>query len=125
MKRTIEEVANSTQQNGTIYYDQNAKRLKLESQKIGDFIVNALDAIHFRFAGDEQFFGPKFAHQIFGEKEQIRGYEGLSVDITLSPKFLVPLIQVSYEKKAPIFAISPDNVEEKLKDYYGKIYTDP
>lgn len=63
MKRTIEEVAqNSTQKNGDAFYDKNAKRLKLESQKIGDFIVNSIDAIHFKFADSDQFFAPKFTH---------------------------------------------------------------
>lgn len=52
------------------------------------------------------------------------GYEGLSVDITLSRKFMVPLVQISWQKKAPAFA-NIDNIEEKLRDHYGEIYTDP
>ena len=51
------------------------------------------------------------------------GYEGLQVDITLSPKFLVPLVRVTYEKKAPSFA-AIDKIEEKLRDHYGTIYTE-
>lgn len=37
---------------------------------------------------------------------------------------MVPLVQITWEKKAPSFT-SIDNIEEKLRDYYGKIYTDP
>lgn len=51
------------------------------------------------------------------------GYEGLSIDITLSQKFMVPLVKVSYTKKAPLFA-NIDNIEKKLEDHYGKLYTD-
>lgn len=71
----------------------------------------------------DQFFSPVYTHQIFGEKEQIQGYEGLCVDVTLSPKFLIPLIRISYSKKAPSFA-PIDDIEAKFKDHYGKIYTD-
>jgi hypothetical protein len=41
-----------------------------------------------------------FTHQVFGENEQITGYEGLAIDIKLSEKFLVPLVKISYTKKA-------------------------
>ena len=93
---------------------------------MGDFIVNAKDSIHFRIGGDSQkWFAPKYTHQIFDEKEQIKGYEGLSVEMTLSPKYLVPLVQIHFTKKAPSFALNIDNIEEKLRDHFGKIYTDP
>ena len=52
------------------------------------------------------------------------GYEGLSIDITLSSKFLVPLVEIMYTKKAPACA-NIDEIEDKLRDHYGKIYTDP
>lgn len=45
------------------------------------------------------------------------------MDVTLSPKFLVPFIRISYSKKAPAFA-PIDDIEAKFKDHYGKIYTD-
>ena len=35
----------------------------------------------------------------------------------------MPLVQISYTKKAPSFA-PIDDIEAKLKDHYGKIYTD-
>lgn len=57
---------------------------------------------------------------------QIIGYEGLSIDITLSSKFLVPLVQISYTKIAPSGAKDQiDDIEGKLRDHYGVIYTDP
>jgi len=52
------------------------------------------------------------------------GYEGLSIDITLSPKFMIPLVQISYSKKAPLFA-PIDDIEAKLRNHYGAIFTDP
>lgn len=61
---------------------------------------------------------------MFGEKEQISGYEGLSIDITLSAKRLIPLVQISYKAKAPAFA-NIDNITEKLQKHYGRIYESP
>ena len=56
---------------------------------------------------------------------QINGYEGLSIDITLSSKFLVPLVKISYSKIAPSGAKDQiDDIEGKLRDHYGVIYTD-
>lgn len=56
---------------------------------------------------------------------QINGYEGLSIDISLSSKFLVPLVKISYTKIAPSGAKDQiDDIEGKLRDHYGVIYTD-
>ena len=60
--------------------------------------------------------------KIFGKNERISGYEGLSVDIALSPKRLIPFLTVTYETKAPSFA-NIDNIEEKLQKQFGRIYT--
>ena len=60
---------------------------------------------------------------MFGESERISGYEGLSIDITLSAKRLIPYYQISYVKKAPAFA-NVDNLPDKLKKHFGKIYDD-
>ena len=48
----------------------------------------------------------------------------MSVDITLSAKRLIPLVQITYEKKAPAFA-HVDDIIEKLQKHYGKIYEKP
>jgi hypothetical protein len=39
---------------------------------------------------------------MFGEKELIQGYEGLSVTIFLSSKRLIPYVEITYERQAPI-----------------------
>ena len=59
--------------------------------------------------------------QLFGQEERISGYEGLSVDITLSKKRLVPFLQISFDQKAPAFA-NIDNIKEKLEKHYGRIF---
>jgi len=48
---------------------------------------------------------------MFGEKERISGYEGLSIDITLSKKKLTPYIKITYQSKAPAFA-NIDNLDD-------------
>ena len=104
----------------------------MDSQRVGAFIVKANDAIHFRivsaddFETRDKYFGPIHSHQIFGENMQIIGYEGLSIDIALSSKFLVPLVKISYTKIAPSGAKDQiDDIEAKLRDHYGVIFTDP
>lgn len=58
-----------------------------------------------------------------GQEERICGYEELDVTICLSSKRLIPLVQITYKKKAPIFA-KIDDVEAMLRKHYGQIYTD-
>jgi hypothetical protein len=55
-------------------FGPETKRRRLENQKIGDFIVDAKQALHFRLTSDfnsledeahtTKFFGPEFAHQV-------------------------------------------------------------
>ena len=44
MKRTIAEITGGV----PATYEHDMKRRKLDTQKIGDFIVNAIDAFHFK-----------------------------------------------------------------------------
>ena len=68
---------------------------------------------------------PQYTHQIFGENEQITGYEGLSINISLSPVFWRPLVNISYKKKAPESAAGKiDDIEAILTKHYGQIWTD-
>ena len=43
----------------------------------------------------------------------------------MSQKFWVPLVKISYSKKAPETTVGLDDIEKKLRDHYGVIYTDP
>lgn len=53
MKRTFAEANLGTSiQNNAALYGPEQKRKKLESQRIGDFIVNALDAFHFKIVSN-------------------------------------------------------------------------
>lgn len=45
-------------------------------------------------------FPPEMTHQLFGETEEIVGYDGLSIDIWLSPQFQA-FIDVKYAGKGP------------------------
>jgi hypothetical protein len=49
---------------------------------------------------------------MFGEKELITGYEGLSVTIFLSSRRLVPYVEMTFEKKAPIQAKIDDVIDK-------------
>ncbi len=61
---------------------------------------------------------------MFGNQERVSGYEGLTVDIILSKKRLIPYVITKYENKAPAFA-NIDNLDEKLQKHYGKVYEKP
>jgi hypothetical protein len=51
------------------------------------------------------------------------GYEGLSVTIFLSSKKLVPYVEMTYEKKAPI-ATKIDDIVNKIQEHYQSIFAD-
>lgn len=62
-------------------FGQAMKRRKIDEQKVGDYIVQALKAVHMRLMTDgseiqtgkindqENYFSPRFLHWLFGEKE--------------------------------------------------------
>ncbi len=69
MKRKFDEISN--EQGDTTIYDSGVKRRKIQSQRIGDFIVDAKKAFHFRLyssvnadsiPNDKLYFSPKFMH---------------------------------------------------------------
>jgi len=109
-------------------YDPALKRRKLEDQKIGDFIVKAIESFHFKIvtsigevtADSGHFFAPKFLYWMFGEDEKIMGYQNLSVNIYLSAKRLAPYFEIDYTEKAPVWAKS-DDILAKLEKHYGKL----
>ena len=44
-------------------YTEDSKRRKIESQRVGDFIVKAQDSIHFQMSNvPDKFFSPVFTH---------------------------------------------------------------
>ena len=119
MKRTIPEITTdeNVQSSGNqMLYSVSQKRRKIDDQKIGDFIVKAIDSFHFKIvahpiditAESGQFFAPKFLYWMFGENERIMGYEGLQVTIYLSSKRLIPYVEMTWDSKAPSFAKSDD-----------------
>ncbi len=122
MKRTFAEaLIDQNSKTESILYGVNQKRRKLEDQKIGDFIVKAIDSFHFKIVGNPvdicsdsgNFFAPKFLYWMLGEDERVTGYEGLQVTIYLSSKRLIPYVEMTWESKAPSFA--------KIDDIVGKL----
>ncbi|KAL8816538.1 MAG: hypothetical protein Q9191_008311 [Dirinaria sp. TL-2023a] len=67
---------------------------------------NANEAIHISVvqAGDKaprtlSTFRPQFTYPIFGDEEQIFGYQGLRIDLRFAAHDLRPNIEISYDKK--------------------------
>lgn len=48
MKRKFEEISDSNKENTSTLYGHETKKRKLENQRIGDFIVDAKQAMNFR-----------------------------------------------------------------------------
>ena len=73
MKRSLDQITQSQDKKEELFFDESTKKRKLDTQRIGAFIVKANDAIHFRIVSAEDFesrdkyFGPVHSHQIFGE----------------------------------------------------------
>ena len=68
--------------------------------------TNANEAIHISVvqAGDKaprtlSTFHPQFTYPIFGDEEQIFGYQGLQINLRFAAHDLRPNIEVSYDKK--------------------------
>lgn len=61
-------------------YGLEAKRRKIEQQRIGDFIVKGLEAVHFKIVDNQSeveddslgnYFAPKFLYWLVGQEERI------------------------------------------------------
>ncbi|KAK5980252.1 ATP-dependent DNA helicase chl-1 [Trichostrongylus colubriformis] len=88
------------------------------------FVTNALDVVRIRFvsswesAGDVEAFAPEFAHQHFGEKETIYGYNDLHIvlNYTDASMFLYPEVSFSATVSAVEKDMKEDDVMAKIKD---------
>ena len=88
MKRTFDQITPSEEPVLNLMgqqYNVAQKRQKIEGQRIGDFIVKAIESVHFKIVKSENdindvsgsFFAPKYLYWMLGEEERIMGYEGL------------------------------------------------
>lgn len=60
-------------------------------------------------------FHPLMTYSIFGDEEQIFGYQGLEIGITFRAHDMRPSVEINYsEKTEPIAGLAPVNLEESL-----------
>jgi histone acetyltransferase 1 len=63
-------------------------------------------------------FHPRFTYPIFGEEEQIFGYQDLSVHLRFAAHDLFPNLQVTWDQKfKPVGDISALDIDGTLKDW--------
>lgn len=63
-------------------------------------------------------FHPKFTYPIFGEEEQIFGYQGLKINLRYNASDMRPQLSTSYGKKfKAIGETEPADIEEMMKDF--------
>ena len=66
-------------------------------------------------------FQPDFTYPIFGEEEQIFGYQGLDIQLSLAAHNLKPHLSVSYKKKFPtIENVEATDIKAALADFLPK-----
>lgn len=63
-------------------------------------------------------FHPKFTYPIFGEEEQIFGYQGLKINLRYNSSDMRPHLSTSYGKKfKAIGETAPADIEEMMKEF--------
>ncbi len=89
-------------------------------QKPDPYVVSSNDALTFKLLDSERGsdllvgheFRPEFTHQVFGEEEEIKGYQNLRVDVYFSPHTFKSYLSVAYDKKQ----IGCDNILRKIQE---------
>ena len=63
-------------------------------------------------------FHPAHVYSIFGDDEQIYGYQDLRVDLSFNSNDMRPNLSIKYTKKLkPQAEVAPADIEEVLRDY--------
>ena len=63
-------------------------------------------------------FHPKFTYPIFGDEEQIFGYQNLKISLRFNASDMRPHLSTSYSKKfKAIGDTEPTDIEETLKEF--------
>ena len=63
-------------------------------------------------------FHPAHVYSIFGDDEQIYGYQDLRVDLSFNSNDMRPNLSTKYTKKLkPQAEVAPTDIEEVLRDY--------
>ena len=63
-------------------------------------------------------FHPQFTYSIFGDEEQIFGYQGLEIKLCFAAHDLYPNVSISYDDKfKPVGDTSATDILEVLKEY--------
>ncbi|MES1919839.1 histone acetyltransferase 1 [Bonamia ostreae] len=111
------------------YYLSNLKE-KSEQKNHREYFCHANTAIWLKlirtpsdFDNDDIVFHPKFTHQLF-DKEIIKGFKNLRVNIYFSQASLATFFQITYEDKLDD-SFSADELEKKItKNIVGGFYKD-
>lgn len=92
---------------------------------LDDFIAYAPNVINIKlirsendFDSEKTAFHPEYTHQIFGENENIFGYQGLQVRLYYTAARLVSYLGFDYEEKISreTTGLDPDNVLKTIAD---------
>lgn len=90
-----------------------AEEMKFGNSVLAEFVMDGNDALKFKMARTPEDlsdpsleFGPEMCHQIYGDNENVFGYKGLKVSLTMSAASLRAHVSHSYEDK-----IDPANTD--------------
>ncbi|XP_014250513.1 histone acetyltransferase type B catalytic subunit-like isoform X1 [Cimex lectularius] len=102
----------------------NKRKLKMSLRSIKqEFITSSNRAVEFKLIrnacdlwNDNGIFRPKMSHQIFGEEEQIYGYENLVIKVNYAAASLTIFISIYYKER--LEDAMPANIMKTLADKY-------
>ncbi|KAI8055876.1 acyl-CoA N-acyltransferase [Syncephalis plumigaleata] len=74
---------------------------------------------------NEGVFEPRFTYPIFGQEEQIFGYEGLQINFYFSASSLYLYVDINYKKKLDASIGEADDIDKLLEDFLpeSNVYT--
>jgi histone acetyltransferase 1 len=98
--------------------EMEALKSRLGGSDLSSYVCNAEDCVRFKFVSKKEDFedrslefAPSFTHQVFGENENIFGYQGLRVQVFYTPGKLDAYVGMSYTS-----AVDPDKANDVKLD---------
>ncbi|KAI1727353.1 histone acetyltransferase type B catalytic subunit [Ditylenchus destructor] len=99
--------------------------------KYEEYVADALKCVQLKFVGSIEEIGsapgfePEFAHQHFGESENIIGYKDLDVTVCYSDSSLFIYPSITYSSKVPAnLPIKAEDIIYKIRDQLPSIHLD-
>jgi len=113
----------------------SAKPQKRARFAVEEWILNGNEVVTFRLVekpeewqeGKDKVllrpgFKPEYTHQVFSEDEEVKGYQGLSIDVFVNARDFTTMVEVKYSEKAKV----ADDVDDIMAEtFQGQVLQGP